>query len=766
MKRLLSLILSIILVLPCIVVNAEENQKFYSVNFDIGNGAISKKVIIKNEEIYLAANDFSDITRYSPNEDGTLFLVKGQELKKAFKSVVINKKDKKILVSGTHQFDLTDYFEIEGSTYLPLSQMLPILNAEIYEVKDNTIYISNNKLSLAEVLYDFDIADFYFNMSTEFNDSAWLTSWFIVPNYILNTIVDVRFDRLDIITHTGDYKDYKDIFSEFLADDNLYLKAKAQEDEVIGTTIDFFTKSNSTAKDMKDVYDWVEAAGETEIDSKTGGALLDSLKAYYDSGELKANDLKGLNDAWTKGDISFADCIEAVSYIYTYMNQVEDNRKMLDAVYNVTTSVSSNDAERKAAKQVYNLYGDKVIPAISQEIIEKVADDVVKDYINPIAIYTAIAKVAGVVLENVLPFSPSDISKLTLYSNTVLSASSKYYGYDTSTDNSTENLRLSLLLCLTASKKCFSIMDEVAKGTNSDDKYYENKIDKIEQLIMGLYIASDNLKLDSFEHYGDLKLQNLKILENSNILENLEEFVSNSNQVSLDNTYWQLSFGQTLGSSYIARFNEDGTMLACCLGSCTFSSGSYKYENDNLYITLKDANIDYDDATFVSNDLGFVSDKQYPMQVGTDYYRIQCAEKDIFMEYYNKYYKQNSSSTSNVSSQITNTTSSQSDNLVKLGKYKGFWVGVDENGYGYIILKEGGIFQIETNVDHTSGEIIDKINTTGTFTATEYEAIYPDGSKSKVTTLTLYIDGREFAVYEGDYDCFTDQWSGYEYVGN
>jgi len=231
MRKVLAILLCVAILLPCVCigVSAEENHTFDKINIDSGSGTIGEKAIVKDEEIYISADSFSNYTRFSFDKENKTFLIKGQELKKAFKSVVIDIDKKRMLVSGKKFFNLSDCFEIDGEIYLPLCQMLPILNADIYEVKDNIIYISNNKLSLAEVLYDFDISDYYFNISTEFYDMDWAALLTIVPNYVWDTVVNVRFDRLDIVYNSGEYNDYKDAFSDFLSDDNLYLKAMAED---------------------------------------------------------------------------------------------------------------------------------------------------------------------------------------------------------------------------------------------------------------------------------------------------------------------------------------------------------------------------------------------------------------------------------------------------------------------------------------------------------------------------------------------------------
>lgn len=583
MKKILVCILCITILMSnvCIDVSAEDNHTFYKINIDAGSGSIGEKAVIQNGEIYIPAASFSNYTRFLFNEDDKTFLIKDQELEKAFKSVIIDIKNKRMLVSGTKFYDLSDCFEIEDILYLPLCQMLPVLNADIYEVKDNVIYISNNKLSLAEVLYDFEISDYYFNMSAEFYDMDWAALLAIVPSYVWDTVVKVRFDRLDIVYNSGVYNDYKDVFSEFLADDNLYLKAMVENPSAIDVTIEFFSGTNSIAKDVKSVYDWVEFAGKAEISSETGGILLDHLKACYDSGDLKTDDIKGLNDAWNGGKISFGDCIELLVYIYTYATQVEDNRQMLNAVYDLDSKISKKEIDRKAAKQVYDLYGKNIVPALYEEVVQTVTDDALED-LSPIGIYTATAKVAGIVLERVMPFSPKEVAKLPIYSDAVLSALSKYHSYNTSTDESTENLRLSLLFCMTASKKCFEVMKDVLDEENSS--YYKNKIEKIEQLIMGLYIAGENTEFDSFEHFEEYQKANLQKVEYSNLLDNLEKYqLTEVDALSIAQAEVDaLSIAQELISRY-ETYNNIG--IVCDLD---FESTFSKEEYDAVWNLLSD----------------------------------------------------------------------------------------------------------------------------------------------------------------------------------
>ncbi len=566
MKKATAVVMCFIILLSIIAIPAcaEENHKFYLVSITAADTIYNEKALIYNDEIYIPAESFSKYTRYEYDAGGHCFTIKGQSRDKAFKFIFIAPDKKQICVSSTglHWYDLSDYFVVDDVEYLPFCQMLPFLNAEIYDVKDGTIYVANNKISLAEVLYDFDIADYEFNMANEFMDSGLLASAFILPSYLLDTVVNTRFGRLDIVTHSGEYNDYKDIFSEFVAEDNLYLKAKAEKPESLGSFLDVFNNTGDIAENMNSVYEWIEKAGKTNISSETGGALLDSLKEYYDSGELDTDSVKGVTDFftdkdWSKENVSFTDCLKTAEYIYNYCNLIEDNRDMLDAVYDVGTPAKLKNAEKRAAIHVYDLYSDNVIPAVLQEIVSKYSQDVLKEYLSPIAVYTSTAKVAGVILKEVMPFSYGDVSKLSLYSSVVNKSSSKYRKYKTSEEGETEKMRLSLLLCLTASKKCFEIMQDTSSGYNMDESYYKDKVEKIEQMIIALYAVAENKKFDELDNMQTFRDENIKKVKS------LVEDPRKYDDSTLNNQGLYISDVEymTMADANYIQLNEDKTVV-------------------------------------------------------------------------------------------------------------------------------------------------------------------------------------------------------------
>ena len=229
-KQVWCLLLCVAMLISIVPISATADElTFYQVMIDVGNGTQREKAIIEDGEIYIAASNYEKYTRYEYNENMPGFLVKGQEENKAFKKVLVNAETKKAVV-GTKLIELSNSFIIDGEAYLPFCQMLPILNADIINVDSGVIYVINNELSMAELLYDFDINEYWFNISEEFFDRTDLLYWYVAPSYLFDTVVNFRFDRLDFIFDSGKSQDYQTILTGYLKDDELFHKVKSEND--------------------------------------------------------------------------------------------------------------------------------------------------------------------------------------------------------------------------------------------------------------------------------------------------------------------------------------------------------------------------------------------------------------------------------------------------------------------------------------------------------------------------------------------------------
>lgn len=102
-----------------------------------------------------------------------------------------------------------------------------------------------------------------------------------------------------------------------------------------------------------------------------------------------------------------------------------------------------------------------------------------------------------------------------------------------------------------------------------------------------------------------------------------------------DETYWHMSFGQSLGYNYVAKFSADGTFVARGMGSGAYEDGTYTYTNGKLVIVFDIDGFGYPSTIeYSGNKDGFTSLDKYPMQVGEDFYWI--SPDDGMSSYFNE----------------------------------------------------------------------------------------------------------------------------------
>ena len=107
----------------------------------------------------------------------------------------------------------------------------------------------------------------------------------------------------------------------------------------------------------------------------------------------------------------------------------------------------------------------------------------------------------------------------------------------------------------------------------------------------------------------------------------LLEYSRSENTASQDElfneTYWHMSFGQSMGWFYDAKFSKDGTFVARSYGSGEYKNGKYSYNNGYLTIVLDIDGFGYPSTIqFNGGPSEFISLEKYPMQEGEGNYSI------------------------------------------------------------------------------------------------------------------------------------------------
>lgn len=579
-KRIISLILCAVLLISFIPVSAHADEiTFYQIRIDAGNGVKTEKAIIEDGEIYIPATSFGKYTRFEFDTDSQTFLIKGQEADKAFKKVLVNAETKKAAV-GTKLIELRNSFVVDGVSYLPFCQMLPVLNADIAGVFSDVIYVTNNDLTMADLLYDFDINDYVFDINEEFYGNAWLAAGYIIPSYAFDSVIRKRFNRLDVIFNSGTKEDYEIILGDYLKDDELFHEAKKDQDAA-GKLLENLTGLGDMGEYFYNAYDWIKSVAEMEISSDlkkylepsdlelllkqgyTGDTFDDELgqilKAFYDGEVISDNQI--YQDI-TAGGVSFVEGLQAVDYLYSVLNMVDDHKNMLDAVYSVADSDTKStffmsDVERGAAIRVYDLYSGDFTLSFSKRVLEEAFDRVVDGTIlENFNVYSLTVGLAGEILELYIPGDSGDRGRLHLHANVITSARSKAAVADLTTEETTNDYRLSLLLALIASRKCYQTLVETPTIIEFDTTYYDNRVAKIEDMIKGLYLLADNVAFDTYENYEKFAQDNLDVVNESSILSTLDIYEPFS---IIDCLGKDISFVvEKLGNAYIDEYMYGG----------------------------------------------------------------------------------------------------------------------------------------------------------------------------------------------------------------
>lgn len=614
-KRIICVLLCMILFVSGLPMTAEaEEYTYYQIKIDAGDGVQYEKAIIENDEIYIPAESFSKYTRFDFAEEEQSFVVKDQDISKAFKKVKIN-AETKLAAVGTKTVELENSFVIDGEPYLPFCQMLPILNADMIDIDSGIIYVVNNKLSMAELLYDFDVNDYFFNISEEFFDNNATAYWYVAPSFLFDTVTHFRFDRLDIIFESGRCADYQAIMEGYIKDNELYYEAMSEYDYT-EELLNSITGLNSATEKLDNVYDWFDSIEEIDYESLKSDKLVEFIQKTMGD-EKYTDDLReyvgavhedveiGTDKLGLK--VSVADVIEAVTFVYNCKNMIEDHPKMLDAVYGITehqkkleeipgasSTFTAVDPEYLAAEHIYKIYYEQIEAAMAEKFIQKILNDITIN--KTFDIYKGTAALTGEILEIFLPGDSGDRALLPYHSQIANSSLRKCAVPTLETEKSTNDYRLSLLLELKASKACYEIMAETAEGYGEHAGYYRRKINEIENLIKGLYLVAENVAFDTYENYEKFQEENRRNLKASNLLEMIEKYETKL----FDESYWVWTKGTTNGTNYAALFHKDGTIEYCRTTNMDYFITEYEYYDGVL--TIDEITYEWDGEAFVSHE--------------------------------------------------------------------------------------------------------------------------------------------------------------------
>lgn len=397
----------------------------------------------------------------------------------------------KPIYEGNFSKSITENNEI----YFPIYEILPLINSKVV-IDDGTLYISPNRGSVFKALYNSNIGSLVFDADS---DLGYGKTFMDITAYTCSTLFTGRIDRLDFITKSGKRNDYETVFSDYLTDDEVYLAAF------------------DNASPLKDE---VDIAKDLLGGAKTAFGLLDKLNVK----NTKTDTLKKFekviyskNSEFVKNIGNVSDTLGAVKdlgdYFYTYLYQVEDHRKMLGAVYNYDFSASSIDEKNNsddyiakiAAQNIQDKYSEHMSTAALSYVASNLRDEFEKNVgKNAFEKYSSLLTAIDAT-ESIMRFIDSTDKALDIMDEGVLvnymdqSAKKAYNVYiarrssDSFDSASLNDLRLSAIMTLIASKKAYSI--NILSGK------YDDKLEKINTVLKKLYLASDGAEYEGSDYY-------------------------------------------------------------------------------------------------------------------------------------------------------------------------------------------------------------------------------------------------------------------------
>lgn len=211
-QRIIAVIIAISLLAVCIpqTVGATKNEDTFSIRVSNGTSEKTYQGIIKDDEIFFSAEAYGEITKYNFTASDNYGYQLGEKI------IVINPQNGEmhIPVQG-YSGNIGSAISLDGVVYLPASQLLPWMNVSC-GVENGILRIVPDRISLWEIVDDFDYSTYLFSIYEEYGESTFSTIG-LGAMIMFDTFINLRWDRL-IPTHKEgslyDYKCYVQALSE------------------------------------------------------------------------------------------------------------------------------------------------------------------------------------------------------------------------------------------------------------------------------------------------------------------------------------------------------------------------------------------------------------------------------------------------------------------------------------------------------------------------------------------------------------------------
>lgn len=623
MKRIISLVLIVLIFITNInfnsmstFANEESNHKIVYINANV-NGIPRNLPAIQNESgnLFLSGKTLSEITVYQNEDDVYTFRHdKSQSTTDYRRIVILDTEELKIAQLITYSsyipkfaksIELPDIITYNNNKYFPIVEMLPLLNAHTI-IENNCLYIEDVPYSLSNIMPEFEISDYMFNMYND-NDFLGLSNAQIISgwSYLFNGLVDFELKKFVPIIGTRLHKieAYEEIFTSYLAEDETYFEAIGDEEHVAVPMINYLLDDDSER--INTVIEGMEAVND----------IIKDYKGY----DISSEDIKMIKSSATFGK-QLEHAINLYSFAAIYTDHVTDHYEMLDAIYGLDYSDLKNnkvgwqEEAYTAAKNIYYMYSDDQKQAIANYIGKQIEDkikDLIEDGIKEgiseelsLGHAFALSKLASSVIKAyfiAIDLPVYNIARkcenLSYYNKLMESGVSQFWTYNNAYDNiskdNIEKARLSTIFALLSSRSMYQALLDSEKAYDNTGGVYQRKIDSINEMLKNFYLAKNCCLTDS-EEYIDERINSL----NQNIA-NLELLDSESNYFSIESQlegvdsetlqtyarYFYSHYDEENCSVFLADFTHDGIkeMIVVSRETGEYQGAKLLYHSD-LYV--------------------------------------------------------------------------------------------------------------------------------------------------------------------------------------
>lgn len=505
-KRMFTILILIVYILSISAVPvqaAEENYQRAEIIVESFGKQYTESVLISEDNVLLVPVDW--FTRYGlmfclEEDQQYVFCYPGEEANQAFAKRIYVAKDGRnfncgvCLSESAYQTYIAKAFSqsarLDDMLYLPMAEMLPLFNAKTEITDDGILHINANVTSLFSALYGLNLRELAFNAERDMIGHKFISA----SSLVVDTILNLRIDRLDGLYDTGEYNDYRELFKSYLTDDEAFLSAY---DEVQTPPERYWETKRNELKEIDGIL------SDVKIGPDFFGYILDS--DLYPEFHAFKDCYSGAGDA-VEGVYKLAD------YSNTYMNQVEDHVRMLEAVYQEPIFGEANPACR-AALQIAATYGQDGTKQKKELLHSAFVDFISEEYDDILieAVELTPYKIAFSAVKIIQSDAVEEISKgaKLSYMDTVVNDACRVF--EKRVDNlqfdaeSLDILRLSSMLALVASRNAYTTFWED-----------HEKVAQIDRVLEGIYLSADSLADESAEHYSEL---NAKLNKTASMLD-------------------------------------------------------------------------------------------------------------------------------------------------------------------------------------------------------------------------------------------------------